>query len=69
MLKTILHFHKTMDRLFHQEATLDSMVKIFKLQITEINNYKWMEKEFDSKCDAVINQFDATTTEQLEIAI
>ena len=69
MLKTILHFHTTMDRLFHQGATLDSMMKIFKPQINEINNFKWMEKEFDGKCDAVINQFDTTTTEQLEMAV
>ena len=68
MLKTILHFHRTLDRLFHQGATLDSMMNIFKPQITEINNFKWMEKEFDGKCDAVINQFDVMTTEQLEIA-
>ena len=67
MLSSIMHFHKTITRLYDDGAPLDAMMATLRPQIAEINNYKWMEdEEFNSKYPVVTERLDSVTYEEVE---
>ncbi|MHA2104179.1 MAG: ATP synthase beta subunit C-terminal domain-containing protein [Candidatus Hodarchaeales archaeon] len=68
-LKTILNFHTAMVRLFQEGASLDSLMKTFRLQIIDINNFKWMEDEFEEKYAETMKVFDEMTISSLETVV
>jgi V/A-type H+-transporting ATPase subunit A len=69
MLKAILNFHIALIRLFQEGASLDSLMKTFRPQIVDINNFKWMEDEFEEKYAETMKVFDEMTISNLEVVV
>ncbi|OLS24850.1 MAG: V-type ATP synthase alpha chain [Candidatus Heimdallarchaeota archaeon LC_3] len=69
MLKAIHNFNTAMNRLFQEGATLENMMDTFRPQIIDINNFKWMEDEFEEKYAEVMKTFDEMTISNLQTAV
>ena len=69
MLKAILIFNDTLNRLFQEGASLEGLMKTFRQQMVDINNFKWMEDEFEEKYNEVIKRFEEATISDIELVV